>query len=114
MSRPHLIAFRGKHHIARQDTCERFLWKLNVPVTAFFDYDPAGLQLAMAAPLFNDILWCGEDRLREKLNRQDLYAAQIGSARGRLEQARGNTRLCAEILMETGRGAVQEAFLKVR
>jgi hypothetical protein len=109
-----VLVFRGAPFLAPQDAAERFLKAAGLPVTAFPDFDPSGLANAMSAPGCRGLLWPGGAALRRLLraqNRKDLYAAQIDGARSRLLSAEGVFAEAAGIVMEEGRGLVQEAFL---
>lgn len=111
-NRDDLVVFRGKPHVARQDTAEAFLKRLAVPVVACFDIDPSGLSNALSTPFFEDILWPGREALMDmrRLWRPDRYQAQR-QVMGRLDGAGGELAKARDFLRENGAGVMQEAFL---
>lgn len=110
----YLVVFRGKPHVARQDTAEAFLRRLGVPVAACFDIDPSGLSNALSTPFFEDIIWPGREALMEmkRLWRSDRYQAQK-QVMGRLDGATGALAEARDFLRESGAGVMQEAFLSL-
>lgn len=113
--RQDLIVFRGKPHVASQDTAEAFLKRVGVPVAACFDIDPSGLSNALSTPHFRDILWPGRDALMDmkRLWRPDRYQAQR-QLMSRLEGASGELAKARDFLREAGAGVMQEGFLSLR
>ncbi|MFG6572226.1 hypothetical protein ACGYLO_11535 [Sulfitobacter sp. 1A13353] len=113
--RSYTVVFRGKAHVARQDTCEDWLRGLDVPVIAFPDFDLAGLVFAAAVPRVSGLLWPGVARLEEMLKRagrKDLFEAQSTylDKASRLEEPFADA---AGTLIKSGRGLNQEAFLNL-
>jgi hypothetical protein len=110
------VLFRGKPHVARQDTCEAFLTTYGAPVTVFPDFDPAGLALALSTPNFEDILWPGQEKLKEMLDAQgsrDIFDQQMVGARGRLLRgARGDLQTAWAMINAVGKGIAQENFTR--
>ena len=109
------VVFRGKAHVARQDTCEAWLRDLDVPVIAFPDFDPAGLVFAAAVPRVSGLLWPGAQRLDKILNsagRKDLYEKQSAYV-NKLSKLTGPCHEAAQIVVKAGRGINQEAFLNL-
>lgn len=111
-NRDYLVVFRGKPHVARQDTAEAFLRRLAVPVAACFDIDPSGLSNALSTPFFEDFVWPGREALMKlkRLWRPDRYQAQR-QVMGRLDGAGGELAKARDFLRENGAGVMQEAFL---
>jgi len=111
--RDYTVVFRGKAHVARQDTCEAWLRGLDVPVIAFPDFDPAGLVFAAAVPRVSGLLWPGGARLEEMLwraGRKDLFEAQ-STYLEKASKLEGPFADAARALIKSGRGLNQEAFL---
>jgi hypothetical protein len=107
------VVFRGKAHVARQDTCEAWLRSAGVPVIALPDFDPAGLVLAASVPGLAGILWPGAGKLQQELQRRgrkDLFEIQSDylDRLNRLPDVFGDV---GHIVSKAGRGLNQEAFL---
>lgn len=112
--RSYTLVFRGKAHVARQDTCEAWLRGLDVPVISFPDFDPTGLVLGAKVPGVTDILWPGALRLEDDLmraGRKDLFDKQSAYL-SRLTQLKGAFATAALLVLKLGRGLNQEAFLR--
>ena len=113
--RSYTVVFRGKAHVARQDTCEAWLRGLDVPVISFPDFDPAGLVFAAAVPRVSGLLWPGAARLEGMLlraGRKDLFEAQSANL-DKASRLEGPFAGAAGAIIKSGRGLNQEAFLNL-
>ncbi|MFG6080503.1 hypothetical protein ACEUZ9_001107 [Paracoccus litorisediminis] len=113
--RNYLILSRGSGQDAPQHLCEDALRICACPVVVFPDYDPAGLAQALKVPNMVDVLWPGEEALRQLCAggtaSAEKYQAQVGIYGAALDRAHHETvgKIWA-IIREYGRVPAQEVF----
>lgn len=116
-----LFVFRGAKEGTRADSVNDLLLNLTLPVFAAFDFDPAGLGIALTLPRLGGMIGPSSKDLDRHLSirrqvssgRSDLYSRQHKQWAVMLDLAAHPevTRLW-EVIRRHGEGVVQEAFLE--
>lgn len=113
-----LVIYRGDAYESRQDNVKRFLAKLNLPVLAFVDIDPAGLVIANQLPRLAGVVAPDMAILDELLRapqtgRRDLFQSQYPGCRHVLDNLPTDNpcRSLWGIVSEHRSGLVQERWI---
>jgi hypothetical protein len=109
-----LVLWRGDSSDTRPNHALALLRALNLPVWAFVDFDPAGLQIAASLPGLAGIIAPDSEFLTQDLHRGDAdrYLGQIPAAQAVLNACPSEPvqRLWA-IIRQVGRALPQERYL---
>lgn len=111
-----LVVFRGDASGGAQvDAVHRLIERLDLPVHAFVDYDPAGMVIAASLPRLDALVAPSVARLQELLlghGLTDRFLQQIPAAKHSLERLESHPILGASLaaIMATGKAMPQEFF----
>ena len=113
-----VVIYRGDRTESRLDNVKAFMEASNLPVIAFVDIDPKGLQIAMSCPRLLGVVAPDADALAATLNsptaaRHDLYKQQLPGIGDYLRTNSANSPISGlwKIIEQYRAGVVQERWL---